>query len=167
MALESLFGRAVSWSDVNIIANILGGIALGTVDIKSISHESVVSVGEQMGASGGRVLKRTTGSVKNTGSATYYRSGLRDLKRALVPVAQAAGYVNGLGQVQLGRVTFDHIIGYSWVDDPEIYLIKLLGCRLFKDSGKHEEGDDPNTVDIDINPLQIVDVIDGVDTVLL
>ena len=64
-------------------------------------------------------------------------------------------------------MTYDIIVIHSFVGDVKIYHKELLGCHLDKVSGKHAEGPDPDTVDIDLNPLRIVEVINGVRTVLL
>lgn len=164
---ESINARAVSWSEIKFTANIGGGVALPVIDIKSVDHESKVDRGEQRGASGGRVIKRTTGAMTNTASAEFYRDGLRTLKKALVAAAIQALAVNDDCHVQLSVVPFDLIITHDWADDPEIYCIKLLGCHLDKDSGKHAEGTDAETVSVDLNPLKIVEVVGGVETVML
>jgi hypothetical protein len=85
----------------------------------------------------------------------------------LLAAATTAGYVNADGQVQLSLVTFDIIITHSWLDDPEIYVLKLLNCRYLKETGKHEEGPEIETVDVTIDPLRIIEVVNGIDTVLL
>lgn len=165
--LETLTGRAVSWAEISVVANVGGGVSLPTIDIKSINHESKVDIGEQRGASGGRVMKRTTGALTNTASAVFYRDGLRTLKKALMTAALISGSVNSEAHIQLSLVTFDIVVMHSWLDDPEIHCRKFVGCRLFKDGGKHEEGTEAETSDVDLNPLRIIDVVNGVDTVLL
>lgn len=164
---ESINGRAVGWAELKGTINVAGGIALPTLDVKSITHESTVERGEKRGAGGGNVRGRTTGQLSNTASATFYRDGFRSLKKALAAAAALSGAVNLDGHVQLSKVTFDYVVTHDWVDDPEIYCIKLLGCHLDKESGKHEEGTDPETVDVDLNPLRIVEIVDGIETVLL
>jgi hypothetical protein len=164
---ETMNGRAVSWSELEATANIGGGIPLIQPDLKSCDHESKVDRGEKRGASGGRVVARTTGAVSNSASATWYRAGLRDFKKALSNAAVSAGHVNSDGHVQLSKVPFDLVITHSYEDDPEIYVVKLLGCHLDKDSGKHAEGTDAETIDVDLNPLRIVEIVNGIDTVLL
>lgn len=167
MALETFNGRAVSWAEINLTLNVLGGATINTIDIKSLDHEAKVDRGEQRGASGGRVLKRTTGQITNTAAATFYKDGLRDLKKELVKAAESAGYVDSQGRAQLSKVTFDMVVKHAFEDDAEIYCTKLNKCHLDKDSEKHAEGTDPETVDVDLNPIEIVEVIDGKDTVLL
>lgn len=167
MAFETLNGDAVSWSELSAVTKIRGGIPLPQPDLKSCDHAAKVERGDKRGASGGRVVSRTTGSATNSGSASWYKAGLRDFKRALKNAALAAGYINSDGHVQLSKVAFDLVIMHSYEGDPEIYIIKLVGCHLDGDSGKHAEGNEAETVDVELNPLRIVEVIDGVDTVLL
>lgn len=165
---ETLNGRAVSWAEASISCNVAGGVAMQQIDIKSVTHESAVEVGIQRGVSGGRTIKRTTGQITNTGSVTFYRDGNRDFKKVLSAAALTAGYVNADGHVQLSLVRFDIIIVHSWLDDPEIYTRKLLYCRYLKDGSKSEEGTEAETVEVDVNPLRIVEVVNGtVETVLL
>ena len=72
------------------------------------------------------------------------------------------------GNVQLSRVRFDIVIVHDWADIPEVlYAREYNGCQLFKDANKQEEGTDPETVEVDINPLEIIEIINGVRTVLL
>jgi hypothetical protein len=85
MALETLGGRAVSWAEIEVTANIDGGIALEDIDIKSIDISSEVKRGQQK--KGGRVVAQTTGEVTDTASCTMYRNALRALKRKLVAIA--------------------------------------------------------------------------------
>lgn len=163
--LSSLNGRAVSWAEIAVKVNISGGQSLPMIDIKSIDHESKVDRGEQRGASGGRVLKRTTGQLTNGASAVFYRDGAKALKRALMAVAPK----DSAGRPQISKVTFDINVLHTFEDDvdAEIHETRLKGCHYDKDGGKHAEGTDPETVDVDLNPLEITEVIDGVETVLL
>ncbi len=168
MALEEFLGRAVGWAELKGTLNVRGGITMPTIDIKAVNHEAKVDRGDQRGAGGGAVKKRTTGQGSQSASGTFYRSGLRALKRALKDAAVAANYRNANGHYQLSKVTWDWVITLSWEDDPtDIYIFKLIGCHLDGDSSKHEEGTDPETIEVTLNPLMIVEVIDGVDTVLL
>ena len=165
--LETINGRAVSWSEIKITANVQGGFSMPQIDVKAINYETKIDIGEQRGASGGRVMKRTTGAASNSGSATFYRDGLRDLKKVIAPVALAAGFVNSEGHAQLSLVKFDLVVVHDWADDPEIHQMDLIACQLFKDGGKFEEGTDAETVDVDLNPLRIIETVAGIKTVLL
>jgi hypothetical protein len=161
--LSSLNGVAPSWSEIQITVNVTGGPTLTVIDIKSIDHESAIARGEQRGASGGRVLKRTTGALTNTASAEFYRDGSKALKRELALVAPK----DAAGRPQISKVAFDVVIKHSYDDDADIHVTKLLGCHYDKDGGKHAEGTDAETVAVDLNPIDIVETIDGQDVVLL
>jgi hypothetical protein len=65
-------------------------------------------------------------------------------------------------------VKVDIVIEHSFEDDPDdIHIVKFLGCHLDKIAGKHAEGPEVDTVDVDLNPMEIVMVRKGVDVVLL
>lgn len=159
----TLNGTAPSWAEIDTTFNVVGGETLQTIDYAAINWESAVTRGAQKGASGGRKKKRTSGELENSADCEFYRDGLRAFKKKLAAIAPK----DEAGRPKLSQVTFDVIIKHSVADDPEIYIIKLLGCHLDKNAGKHAEGSDADKVSCDLNPLEIVEVIDGVDTVLL
>ncbi len=161
--LSTLNGESPSWADIETTIAIPGGQTLQTIDYKSIDWDSDVKEGEQRGASGGRKMKGTTGEKTDGASAVFYKSGMKALKRALMAVAPK----DSAGRPKLSLVRFNIVVKHSVGDDPDIHVVKLLGCRLLKNAEKHAEGTDPNTVECTLNPLEIVEVIDGVDTVLL
>lgn len=161
--LPSLNSVTPSWTEINATANISGGTALALPDLKSINWESSIARGEQRGASGGRVVKRSSGAKTDTASWEMYQGGLRDIKRQLMAVAPK----DSAGRPMLSKVSFDIVIKWSVDDDADIFIVKLLGCHLDKDSGSASEGTDPNVISTDLNPIEIVEVIDGQDTVLL
>ncbi len=159
--LSTLNDVAVSWAECAVTLNISGGITVKDLDFKSIDHESSVARGEQR--RGGVVVKRTTGQLSNAASGSLYRSGLKTLKRAIMANAPE----NTGGQKQLSRVPFDIVIKHTLEGESDINCTKLLGCRLDKDAHKLAEGPDADMVDVDLNPISIVEIIDGVETVLL
>ena len=161
--LPSLNSVTPSWTEIEATANINGGVALTLSGLKSIDWESAVARGEQRGASGGRVMKRTSGAKTDTASCEMYQGDLRDLQRQLLAVAPR----DSAGRPMLSKVSFDIVIKHSVDTDADIFVTKLLGCHLDKLSGKHAEGTDANVVALDLNPIEIVEVIDAQDTVLL
>ena len=167
MSLEMLDGRAVSWAEISVIINIAGGVTLPIVGITAISSESKVERGEARGASGGRVLARTTGQITNSGSMTLWASALDTLKDAMSDLALANGYVNSDGHIQLSRISFDIIVCHDWIDDAKIYIRKYLGCHLDSESVKDEEGTDAKKIDVELNPLRVVSVVNGKEMALL
>lgn len=166
--LETLDGRAVSWSEISITANFRGAASLPLIGVKSLKGSTKVDRGEKRGASGGCVVARTSGSLTVTGSGTFYASELANLKSILTAAAIEAAAVNSDGHVQLSKIGFDMTITHSYDDDPTgIYIREWLGNHLDGEDFSDAEGNEAKTVDVELNPLRIVDVINGVRTVLL
>lgn len=161
--LPTLNGVAPSWAEFEATANVNGGTSLTLGGLKSLTWESAIARGEQRGASGGRVIKRTTGAKTDTASCEFYQDGLRELQRQLVAVAPK----DSAGRPMLSKVSFDIVVKHAVDTDADIFVTKILGCHLDKLSGNHAEGTDPNVIGVDLNPIEIVEVIDGQDTVLL
>lgn len=160
--LSTLNENAVSWAEIDCTINIAGGQSVKGFDLKSLNYESKVERGVQRGP-GGKVKKRTTGQLTDAADCEVYRDALRIIKRAIVAVAPK----DSASRPQISKVTFDLVVKFAMDGDPEIYCTKLLGCHLDKTAFKHAEGTDADTVAIDLNPIEIVEVIDGQDTVLL
>ncbi len=78
-AYPSLNDVEPSWADIACTFTVYGGSLIDMADFAAIKFDSKVEVGEKRGASGGRVMARTTGSVKHTASADLYRGGHRRL----------------------------------------------------------------------------------------
>ena len=155
-------GVAPSWSDVKTVINVSGGSTLDDIDYAAFKFGTVVTFGEQIGASGGRVIRRTSGSKKDTLTATYYKSGLRKLLRVLMAVAPVRG-----NQRLVSLVHFDVVTLHTPPGDDGIYEQLARGCRLTKIDGGWQEGDDADKVELDLSPLEIAFKIDGVEVVLL
>ena len=154
-------GIAPSWIDIETTLSVIGGGILETDDYSDISLASTVEIGEQRGASGGRLRKRTTGAVNEEASITYYASGWEQKKRALV---QAAPIV--AGQRQLRTVAWNMLIQFSVPGDSELYIVEIRGCRIAGRSWTFTEGTDPNKVEVPISVAQIVEFVDGEEVVL-
>ena len=158
-----LEGVAPSWADVGFRFSITGAPLLEMIDIKSLSSGRSVEVGEQRGASGGRVLKRTTGAEKNEASATLYYDGFIKLVDALSGVAPLRG-----DERVLSLVHFDVQYQFTPPGSTRIYDRRLLGCRYLGDTLAASEGTDAQPVDIMLNPLRIIQInSNGEKTVLL
>ncbi len=151
-----------SWSDIGITINVDVGQTLETIDYQGVKFASKVEVGAQRGTSGGRVMKRTQGSKTDEASLTMYKSGLRALQKALAEVAPKRG-----NQVLVSLVTFDVLVQWTPVGETEIYTTKIKGCRLLERSEDAKEGNDAAIVEVGLNPMEIVDVIDGQEVMLL
>lgn len=160
-AVSSLNGVAPSWADVETTVNVSGGQTKADIDWKALNWESSVKRGVQK--RGGKVVAKTTGELENTASGTLYKPGLRALMRILAEVAPR----DAAGRPQISKARFDIVIKHSGEDDANIYVSKLLGCSLDKNAQKSAEGPDADEAEVDLNPMEIVDEIDGQDVVLL
>jgi hypothetical protein len=157
-----LDGIAPSWADIIVRATPAGGALIEMKDISAINTGRSVEVGEQKGASGGRVIKRTTGEAKYEGSLTLYRSGYQKLLRGLMELAPSRG-----NQRIISLVHFGIQVQHTPPGDVEIYEYRLKGCRLIGGTVNSAEGTDADTVEVPLSVLEIVDMIDGVEVVML
>ena len=153
---------APSWSDITFAFNLDGATTRMEVDIKEIKWSSKVEVGEQRGASGGRVLKRTTGAKTDEGSAVFYRSGLRSLIASLATAAPTRGI-----QKLVGMVPFTVVVLHTPPGSDEIFQVELRGCRLLGLDSTSSEGTDAETVAVDLAPIEVVQVEAGSEIVLI
>lgn len=158
----TLNGIAPSWADIATSYTIYGGKLVEMRDFSDLSWSDTVEVGEQRGASGGRVMKRTAGAKSSEAACTMYRSGYRQLVKALMEKAPLRG-----NQRQISLVGFDILIQHTPVGETEIYVTKLKGCRLLGRSYSTSEGSDADKLEVTLNPLEIADIVDGVEVVLL
>lgn len=156
-----LDGIAPSWADITIKCSIYGGALLDVKDIAAINSATTVEVGEQRGTSGRR-MKRTTGQSSEEASWTLYRSGYQKLLRNLASVAPARG-----NQKRVSLVHFDIQVQHTPPGDDEIYEYIIKGCRLMGRTLNGAEGVDADQVEVALNPIQIVDIIDGEEVVML
>jgi hypothetical protein len=161
-AYPSLNDIEPSWADIATTFTVFGGDILDMADIAGIKWDDKVEVGMRRGASGGRVMARTTGSVTNTASAELYRSGHRRLVKALMSKAPTRG-----SQRLISLVGFDIMIQHTPPGETEIYVVKLSGCRLLGRSFDMKEGNDADKVAVDLNPIGIAEIINGQEVVLL
>lgn len=162
LAFPSLNAIEPSWADIQVTGTVLGGLLIDMSDIAALKWARKVEVGERRGTSGGRVMARTTGSLSHEASATFYRSGVRNLVKALMPLAPIRGT-----QSLISLVSFDILIQHTPPGEIEIYQTKIKGCRYLGDSDDMKEGNDADKVDVTLNPLEIVNIINGQEVVLL
>ena len=161
-----LNGIAPSWADIIVRCTPEGAPLIDVKDIASINTSSSVEVGEQRGASGGRVMRRTTGAVSYEASMSLYRSGYQKFIRALAAAAESIGQLRG-NQRAIATVHFDIQIQHTPINDVEIYERILRGCRCLGSAVNGAEGTDADQVEVTLNPLEIVDIIDGKEVVWL
>jgi hypothetical protein len=129
-------------------------------DIAALSGAGTVEVGYQK--EGGRVIKRTSGEVSYEAKWTLYGSGLLKLIRGLRDLAPVLG-----GQRKLSLVHFNVSALWTPPGSDDILERHWRGCRILSDSQDSAEGVDAEKVEMDLNPLQIVRIVDGVEYVLL
>lgn len=161
-AYPSLDGIEPSWADIAVTATVSGGDLLDMADISGIKWSRKVEVGMRKGTSGGRVMARTTGEGSQEASMTLYRSGLRNLIKSLVKNAPTRG-----NQVLISLVSFDIMIQHTPPGEVEIYQTKIKGCRYLGDSDDMKEGNEADKIEVTLNPIEIVQIIDGQEVVLL
>lgn len=155
-------GVAPSWADIKVTAQVSGASLLAMKDIKSIDTGSSVEVGLQRGASGGRVMKRTTGQATYEASMTLYRDGYQKFLRALAAVAPGRG-----NQKAVALVKFDIEIQHTPPGSDEIFQVRIKGCRALGRNMNAAEGVDAQEVEVPLSVVEIADVIDGVEIVQL
>lgn len=158
----SLNAIAQSWSDIGVTLQLQSGPQLTTFDIVDIKHESIVEVGKMRGASGGRVMKRTTGQLDDTASMTLYAEAADRFEAALADVAPSRG-----DESAISLVFFDIIIQHTPIGATYIRKIEVLGCRHVGRSEAYAEGTDPDKCEIKLDVAKIVKVVDGKRIVLL
>jgi len=156
-------GTAVSWADITLSVALTGGPVVLDIDIVDLSWNSTRSRGVQM--RGGRKFARTRGSTEHTASMTVYRSGWRSLVRELINLAQTLGHVYG-GIVNYGDVQFNILAQWTPIGTDEIKVLEIRGCVIDDVGESLSEGDDADQVALTLNPMQIVEIIDGVEVAL-
>lgn len=169
-AFPSLNDVEPSWADIKVTAMISGSPGgplsevpiLRMADIAAIKWGRKVELGEKRGASGGRVMARTTGQGSQEASWTLYRSGMRNLITNLASVAPRRGR-----QRVIGLVGFTIVVQHTPPGDTGIYTVKIKGCRYTGDDDDMKEGTEPDKIEIALNPIEIANVIDGEEIVLL
>ncbi len=155
----TLDGIAPSWADINVRVGSFGAALLNIGDISAINSGWTVEVGEQR--EGGRVIKRTRGSVSYEASMTLYASGYQKLLRGLI----LSAVPNTKGQIPLSPIHFTvHVI---WTPPESIDLLeyKLKGCRILGRKIDSYEGNDAQQIEVPLSPIEIVDVVNGVEVV--
>ncbi len=155
-----LDGVAPSWADIIVRATPDGAPLIEVKDIAAINTNVTVEVGEQRGASGGRVMRRTTGQVSYEASMTLYRSGYQKFIRGLKAAAEAASLARG-NQVTIAMVHFGIQVQHTPFGDAEIYEKRIKGCRVLGRDMSLAEGIDADKVEVPLSVIEIVDMIDG------
>lgn len=156
---------AQSWADIGVTITPESSTKLDATDISAISHSGTITRGEQRGASGGRKKKRTRGSVAYEASITFYKSGLRKFKQALVDAAPE--YARRGNQILIGLVVFDVDVQHSPPGVAEISHVRIKGALMSGYTDDMAEGEDAETVEVPLDVMEVVEVRNGVEIALL
>lgn len=161
-AFPLLNGYAPSWADIQVTSTLYNGPLVAISDISALKWDDKVEVGSQKGVSGGRVTRRTVGEASREASITFYRNGWRNFVKQLMTLAP-----DRANQKAISLVAFDVLVQHTPPDDEEIYQVKIKGCRVLGRAGDYKEGTDPDTVEVPLSVAEIVEIIDGVEVVLI
>ena len=153
-------GIVPSWCDIQATAQIEGGVALDLPHLQSINTGCEVEIGEV--EAGGRVIARTTGSSKHSASMQLTHRDYQEWLRKLAAVAPTRG-----NQKVVGLVHVNLQILWTPPGTDDIYEVRVKGCRFSGRDLNSAKGTDPNMVDVKLNPIQVVDVVDGQEVVVL
>jgi hypothetical protein len=162
-----LDGIAPSWADITCKIQATGAPLFTADQISAMSGARKVEIGNQQGASGGRVMKRTTGAVTHEASITFYRDGY-DL--FLEMLAQVAATLPGLqrgNELLVSLVHFDVQILHTPPLSSKIYERRWYGARMIGDTLAHKEGTEADTIEVPISVAKIADMSKGKEIVLL
>ncbi len=152
-----------SWAEVSCGFDIDGGELIDETDIAAIKFDDKVSVGTRVGLSGGLITGSTAGSVESNLSITFYRAGLRKLKKGLIKKAP----LRRGNQRAISLVFWNLILQSTPVGDEDIYEHRFKSCRLLGNSYDLKEGSDADKIEVPCFVTQIAELIDGEEIVLL
>ena len=155
-----LNGITPSWADIQVTVEGSDQPLIERFDIAAINSSATVEVGEQR--AGGRVIKRTTGSVSCEAAMTLYRPGYMKLLRGLIAAMPTRG-AQRLARFAHFNITYQ----FTPEGDTEIYERRIKGCFISGSSESAAEGTDASQIEVSLNPLEVVDVIDGEEVIAL
>lgn len=155
-----LNGISPSWADIQVRVSPLGGNLIEMGDIKAINSSWTVEEGQQK--EGGRLIKRTGGDVSFEASWTLYASGYRKLLDSLVTLAPLRN-----GQRRIALVFFGVNIQWTPFGSTQIFERRIKGSRLLSSSVDSAEGTDATAFEMSLSPIEVCDVLNGVEIVPL
>lgn len=156
-----LDGIAPSWADIGVKCSVFDGALFDVKDIAAINTSTTLEVGNQ-NAPGGRIRKRTTGSLTQEASMTLYQDGWNRFMRNLVAVAPRRGK-----QALIRHVHFNVQVQFTPEGADEIFEYLIKGCFVSGRALNGAEGTDPNKIEVSLNTIEIVDILDGVEVTLI
>ncbi len=155
-----------SFADIKISLTPLGAPLISMKMIKAINTGSTVEVGEMVGASGGRVMATTTGSVKYNFSMTLYRPGFEQLIEALAAAAKPFA-IRG-NEVAISLVHFSADIIWTPPGATQKSHRRAKGLRIISDTNNPTEGNDPDELEVGCHAKVIANVLpSGKEVVML
>lgn len=156
-AYPNVNGDICSWADIAVTLNIPGGTEVPLFDLEAIKWSDKVEVGEQRGASGGRVMGTTAGQLSSEATATLSRAGAVQFIEAIETAALSLpGAVRG-NRVRIAGVRFDILIQHTPLGTERIFEAKLSGCRFLGRSHDLKQGNEADMVEIILNPIEIAE----------
>lgn len=154
-------GVCPSWADIQVRAqSTKGGPLVDLGDISAI--ESGMTVEEGYQSEGGRVIKRTTGSAKSEASWTLYASGYQKLLERLLVLAPVRN-----GQALISLAFFNVFVQWTPPGSSKILERRIKGCRILSNKQSSTEGNDATQFEIPLSPIEVCDVINGIEVVLI
>jgi hypothetical protein len=151
-SLPNINGNVCSWADIGVSLSIPEGASVDLFDFNAIKWSDKVEVGEQFGASGGRLMGTTAGKLSTESSITLTRKGALQFIEALAVAARAAGLVRG-DQVAISNIRFDILIQHEPMGSTDILEAKLFGCRFLSRSHDLKEGNEADMVEVELKPM--------------
>lgn len=146
-----------SFADIKISLTPLSAPLISMKAIKAINMGRTVEIGKMRGASGGRVMARTTGQTDYTFSMTLYRPGWEQLIESLAAAAKSHA-VRG-NEVAISLVHFSADIIWTPPGATQKSHRRCKGLRIIGDTNNPTEGTDPDELEVTCDALTIADVL--------
>ena len=153
---------APSWADAKFNFKGYTTPLLNLKDLAAFETSVTLEIGEMQGASGGKVIRTTTGSSKYEGKITLYHSGFHDLLDNLGPGMPTRGDLRIYGVVH-----FDAQLFWTPPGSDEIFEKQVNGCRILGSNLAAAEGVDANKIELPIKVAEVIYVIRGKKYVIL
>lgn len=177
-AFPFINGAAPSWADIKVslspprpvgglgavagaataVAAAAGASFLTMQMLQAINTGVQVEVDDVRGASGGRVLARTTGEQSQTCSLTFYSTGFDDFLFKIGTIAPLRG-----AQRRVSLVSFDIDYQYKMPGEVALKGTRIRGCRYLGRERNDSQGNAAALVTVPISCVSIVDVVNGIE----
>jgi hypothetical protein len=159
-------GIAPSFADLKLSLTPYGAPLISMSAVKAVNMGRTVEVGELIGASGGRVMATTTGTVKYSFTMTLYRWGWEQLSEGLANVAKPFALRGN--EIAISLVHFAAELIWTPPGSNKISHRRAKGLRLLGDTNNPTEGNDPDELEVTCHAKVICDVLsNGKELVML